>query len=58
MTATTTARTAPSGIVTPPWTSIVQLGQTAEGGSSLPVGNTVALKPFVSRQYDWLWKIT
>ena len=52
-----TAMTAPSGMVMPPWTSSVQLGQTADGGSSFPVGKTVALKPFVSRQYDWLWKI-
>ena len=41
----------------PPWTWIVHAGQIAERGSGFPVGNTVALKPFVSRQYDWLWKI-
>ena len=37
--------------------SIVHAGQTASTGSGLPVGKTDALKPFVSRQYDWLSKI-
>ena len=32
-------------------------GQSAEFGSDFPSGNTVALNPFVCRQYDSLWKI-
>ena len=41
----------------PPWTWMVHDGHTAEVGSCLPAGNTVALKPVVSRQYDSLSKI-
>ena len=41
----------------PPCTCSTAVGQTADEGSGLPVGNVVALNPFVCRQYDSLWKI-
>ena len=41
----------------PPCRWIVAAGQSAESGSALPVGKTVALKPSVSRKYDSLLKI-
>src|SRR5438067_1401549 len=55
--ATRRANPAPSGRATPPWTCTVAAGQIAELGRSLLVGKTEALKPLVSRQYDWLLKI-
>ena len=53
--ATSVTMPAPSGRTSPPCTCSPQPGQIAEWGNGFPVGNTVALKPFVSRQYDWLW---
>src|SRR5581483_1957406 len=55
-TAASTASPAPSGSGMPPCVWIVHAGHSAFAGRSLLFGNTLALNPVVSRQYEFVLK--